>query len=53
MTSRVIVDGARPSLAAIARHDSPAASPREISSRSATDCRDERTLAAGLIPPAL
>ena len=36
-TSRLTVDGARPSRAAIARSDSPAASPTAISSRSATD----------------
>ena len=36
-TSRLTVDGARPSRAAIARTDSPAASPTAISSRSATD----------------
>src|SRR5665809_87322 len=35
VTSRLIVDGARPSPAAIARSDRPAARPREISSRSA------------------
>jgi hypothetical protein len=53
-TSRVTVDGARPSLAAIPRHDSPAARPREMSSRSASDsCLGERTRDAGLIPPAL
>ena len=43
-TSREIVDGARPSRAAIDRIDSPPASPREISSRSHSDNRNgERT----------
>jgi hypothetical protein len=35
-TSREIVEGERPSCAAIVLNDSPAASPREISSRSTT-----------------
>jgi hypothetical protein len=52
--SRAIVDGARPNLAAIARPDSPANTPREISSRSANDSRNG---AAGrerdLTPPVL
>jgi hypothetical protein len=38
-TSRHTVDGARPSPLAIPRKDLPAASPREISSRSASDNR--------------
>jgi hypothetical protein len=38
-TSRHTVDGARPGPLAIRRNDSPAASPREISSRSASDNR--------------
>jgi hypothetical protein len=42
-TSRVTVEDARPSRRAIARNDSPPASPREISSRSVIDSRnDER-----------
>ncbi len=54
MISRVIVEGARPGAVAIDRHDTPAANPREISSRSANDsCRDDRTRGAGRIPPAL
>jgi hypothetical protein len=36
-TSRHTVDGARPTARAIARTDRPAARPREISSRSASD----------------
>jgi hypothetical protein len=36
----VIVDGARPNRSAIDRHDSFAAIPREISSRSANDNRE-------------
>ena len=36
-TSRDNVDGARPSRPAVTRSDSPAARPREISSRSAVD----------------
>ena len=51
-TSRLTVDGARPRAAAIIRNDSPAASPREISSRSSSDSRtSQRRFGAGLIPP--
>ena len=39
-TSRHTVDGARPSRRAISLTGSPAASPREISSRSASDSRN-------------
>jgi hypothetical protein len=54
LISRVIVEGARPRLVAINRHEAPAANPREISSRSANDnARDERIRGAGRIPPAL
>jgi hypothetical protein len=52
LTSRPIVDGARPSAAAIARIDRPAASPREISSRSARLNRPgARRRDRGRIPP--
>jgi hypothetical protein len=37
LISPLIVEGARPRLVAIARHEIPAANPREISSRSADD----------------
>jgi hypothetical protein len=51
-TSRLTVDGARPRPAAIIRSDNPAASPREISSRSARVSRSShRRFGAGLIPP--
>ncbi len=51
-TSRLTVDVARPRPAAITRSDNPAASPREISSRSASDSRSShRRFGAGLIPP--
>jgi hypothetical protein len=39
-TSRTIVDGDRPNRRAIERRDSPAAKPREISSRSRNDNRN-------------
>jgi len=45
-------DGARPNAAAIDRIEHPAASPREISSRSANDSRDgHRRRGTGWIPP--
>jgi hypothetical protein len=51
-TSRLTVDGARPRPAAITRSDKPAASPPEISSRSASDSRtSHRRFGAGRIPP--
>jgi hypothetical protein len=51
-TSRLTVDGDLPSAPAIARIDSPAASPREISSRSAMLSRPvARRRGSGLIPP--
>src|SRR5687768_9789372 len=47
-----MVEGARPSRRAIARSDSPAASPREISSRSPKlKTRGERVRGGGAIPP--
>jgi hypothetical protein len=39
LTSREIVDGARPSRRAIEQSDAPPARPREISSRSTSDSR--------------
>ena len=52
-TSRLTVEGARPSCSAIARRDQPLASPLEISSRSSKDnTRSERILGLGRIPPA-
>jgi len=39
-TSRDTVEGARPIRAPIDRNDSPAANPREISSRSSSDSRN-------------
>jgi hypothetical protein len=54
LISRLIVEGARPSVVAIDRHEIPAANPREISSRSANDnWIDDRIRGAGRIPPAL
>jgi hypothetical protein len=54
LISRLIVDGARPSRRAMHRTDSPAATPREISSRSSSDNRAGDTHRVfGLIPPAL
>jgi hypothetical protein len=51
-TSRLIVEGARPSSAAISRSDRPAARPREISSRSSKlNRRDARRRGSGMIPP--
>ena len=45
---RETVDGARPNRRAIARNDSPAARPREISSRSTSDNRNgDRTGSRG------
>ena len=50
--SRLIVDGARPSEAAIARIDLPTTSPREISSRSIKVNADlDRCRSVGRIPP--
>ena len=47
-----IVDGALPRRAAIARHESPALKPREISSRSATvRLRGDRCRPRGISPP--
>src|SRR6266508_1396259 len=47
-----MVEGARLSLVAIARTDKPSASPREISSRSASaSTRGERRRVAGTYPP--
>src|SRR5437773_8989557 len=52
LTSRLTVEGARPSLAAILRIDRPAAIPREISSRSSSrSATGARRRAAGEIPP--
>ncbi len=52
LTSRLTVEGALLSVAAIARMDSPAARPREISSRSAIVNRPgARCRGSGLIPP--
>ena len=51
-TSRLIVDTARPSRLAMVRSESPAATPREISSRSVNDkSRSERRRRAGRTPP--
>jgi hypothetical protein len=51
--SRDTVDAARPSRPAMARSDSPAAIPLEISSRSVRDrCRSARWRGAGRTPPA-
>ncbi len=51
-TSRLIVEGARSSCAAIFRSDRPAANPRDISSRSCTDRdRRDRLLTGGAMPP--
>jgi hypothetical protein len=51
-TSRHTVEGERPSAAAIARSDRPAARPREISSRSVNVNRSsQRRRGAGRIPP--
>jgi len=51
-TSRLIVDGARPSSAAIARSERPATRPRETSSRSARlSARFERLRSGGRMPP--
>ncbi len=51
-TSRLSVDGARPNRRARTRSDSPAATPREISSRSTRDkCRTDRCRTAGRTPP--
>jgi hypothetical protein len=50
--SRLIVDGVRPSDAAIDRIERPATTPREISSRSVNVNADlERCRSAGRIPP--
>jgi hypothetical protein len=47
-TSRDTVDGARPSRRAITRNESPAAIPREISSRSAgVTCSRDRFASTG------
>ena len=52
VTSRDTVEGARPSRPAILRSDSPAASPREISSRSDSDnLMAARVRSRGRIPP--
>ncbi len=52
VNSRDIVDAARPNRPAITRNDSPAATPREISSRSTSDsCRSDRVRGAGRTPP--
>ena len=51
-TSLLIVEGARPNRAAIARKDAPDARPREISSLSAArSARSDRTWGLGAIPP--
>ena len=51
-TSRLLVDTARPSRLAMVRSESPAATPREISSRSVNDkSRSERRRRAGRTPP--
>jgi hypothetical protein len=46
-TSRTIVDGDLPNRPAIDRRDSPAASPREISSRSRNDNRNGERIGSG------
>jgi hypothetical protein len=52
LISRLIVDGARPSLAAIDRTDSPVTNALEISSRSANvNAVEARTRRGGLNPP--
>ncbi len=52
-TSRHTVEGDRPRAPAMARMESPAARPREISSRSSRDSRSpERCRAVGRFPPA-
>lgn len=51
-TSRVTVEGERPRRVAIVRHESPAKSPREISSRSGNDSRRaDRGVVRGFTPP--
>jgi hypothetical protein len=53
-TSRDTVDGARPRRLAITRHESPASSPREISSRSGSDSRNaDWGVDRGFTPPVL
>ena len=53
LISRHTVDGARPIPSAIRRIDNPAASPREISSRSRSDNRNAlRSRGLGRAPPA-
>jgi hypothetical protein len=46
-TSRDTVDGDRPNRHAISRNESPATIPREISSRSANDSRNDDRFGSG------